>query len=183
MNSFVATAAPAVAASPIDGTLTNDGFFPDIDLSALRDAMRLDGTVTRERLRHAARDAMLTVNDELAAWRTRQRAAGAGSLADVSAERVDGESVHVFQVMGYHWKRLGYASVDEFVARMETSEGDQLDGFVRFVAADSSLLSALKNRKWAAFAKGYNGPDYARNLYDAKLAQAYERYAGTKAAA
>ncbi|ABO53209.1 hypothetical protein Bcep1808_0187 [Burkholderia vietnamiensis G4] len=45
MNSFVATAAPAVAASPIDGTLTNDGFFPDIDLSALRDAMRLDGTV------------------------------------------------------------------------------------------------------------------------------------------
>ncbi|WP_198403762.1 head completion/stabilization protein, partial [Burkholderia oklahomensis] len=40
------------------GTLTNDGFFPDIDLSALRDAMRLDGTVAHERLRHAARDAV-----------------------------------------------------------------------------------------------------------------------------
>ncbi|MGV4733207.1 N-acetylmuramidase domain-containing protein [Burkholderia pseudomallei] len=88
-----------------------------------------------------------------------------------------------FQVMGYHWERLGYASIDEFVSRMETSEGDQLDAFVRFVASDASLLSALKNRKWAAFAKGYNGPDYARNLYDAKLAQAYDRYACAKAAA
>ncbi|KVC43646.1 peptidoglycan-binding protein [Burkholderia pseudomultivorans] len=88
-----------------------------------------------------------------------------------------------FQVMGYHWERLGYSSIDEFVARMETSEGEQLDAFVRFVASDSSLRTALKNRKWAAFAKGYNGADYARNLYDAKLAQAYERYAGTKAAA
>ncbi|KVU55413.1 N-acetylmuramidase domain-containing protein [Burkholderia cepacia] len=100
-----------------------------------------------------------------------------------AASAYESASWGAFQVMGYHWKRLGYASIDEFVARMETSEGDQLDGFVRFVAADSSLLSALKNRKWAAFAKGYNGPDYARNLYDAKLAQAYERYAGTKAAA
>ncbi|TCW81006.1 peptidoglycan-binding protein [Burkholderia sp. SRS-46] len=88
-----------------------------------------------------------------------------------------------FQVMGYHWERLGYGSIDEFVSRMETSEGDQLDAFVRFVAADASLLSALKNRKWAAFAKGYNGPDYARNFYDVKLAQAYDRYAGAKAAA
>ncbi|MGS1027681.1 N-acetylmuramidase domain-containing protein [Burkholderia glumae] len=100
-----------------------------------------------------------------------------------AASAYESASWGAFQVMGYHWKRLGYASIDEFVARMETSEGDQLDGFVRFVAADSSLLSALKNRKWATFAKGYNGPDYARNLYDAKLAQAYERYAGAKAAA
>lgn len=82
-----------------------------------------------------------------------------------------------FQVMGENWKRLGYASVDDFVSRMENSEADQLDGFVRFVAADSTLVAALKARKWAIFAKGYNGPDYARNLYDVKLARAYDRYA------
>ena len=86
--------------------------------------------------------------------------------------------------MGYHWRRLGYSSIDDFVARMENSEADQLDAFVRYVAADAGLLSALKGRKWAALAKGYNGPDYARNLYDAKLAQAYLKYAEpTKAAA
>ncbi|QBI48235.1 head completion/stabilization protein [Burkholderia pseudomallei] len=96
----------------MEGTLTNDGFFPDIDLSALRDAMRLDGTVTAERLRHAARDALLTVNDELAAWRARQRAAGAATLADVPAPRIDGESAHVarYRRAVYH---LTHADVTE----------------------------------------------------------------------
>jgi hypothetical protein len=81
-----------------------------------------------------------------------------------------------FQIMGYHWKRLGYDSIEEFVACMQDSEAEQLGAFVRFIAKDSSLLAALKGRKWAAFAKGYNGPNYARNLYDAKLAQAYAKY-------
>ncbi|THJ56753.1 DUF3380 domain-containing protein [Burkholderia sp. LS-044] len=106
------------------------------------------------------------------------------------AARIDAAAAYesaswgAFQVMGFHWQRLGYSSVDAFVAAMETSEGAQFDAFVRFVAADAGLLAALKGRKWAAFAKGYNGPDYARNLYDAKLAQAYARFtADAKAAA
>ncbi|MCM2495724.1 N-acetylmuramidase domain-containing protein [Burkholderia glumae] len=82
-----------------------------------------------------------------------------------------------FQVMGENWKRLGYAGADDFVARMESSEADQLDAFVRFVAADPKLVAALKGRKWAAFAAGYNGPGYAANLYDVKLDRTYTRYA------
>ncbi|WP_321815682.1 MULTISPECIES: N-acetylmuramidase family protein [unclassified Paraburkholderia] len=81
-----------------------------------------------------------------------------------------------FQVMGEHWERLGYASVDDFVSRMENGEADQLDAFVRYVAADAGLVAALKARRWATFAKGYNGGDYARNLYDVKLARAFEKY-------
>ncbi|CAE6841620.1 hypothetical protein R69746_06951 [Paraburkholderia aspalathi] len=106
-----------------------------------------------------------------------------------TAEQIDASAAWesaswgAFQVMGENWQRLGYSGVDDFVARMENSEGDQLDAFVRFVAADAGLLAALKGRKWAVFAKGYNGPDYARNLYDAKLAQAYLKYAGTDRAA
>ncbi len=83
-----------------------------------------------------------------------------------------------FQVMGYHRQRLGYSSIDEFVACMENSEADQLNAFVRFVAADAALLAALRGKKWAAFAKLYNGPDYARYLYDVKVAQAWLKYAG-----
>ena len=104
------------------------------------------------------------------------------------AERIDADAAHesaswgAFQIMGYHWKRLGYASADDFVECMRRSEADHLDAFVRFIAADPALLAALKARKWAAFAKGYNGPDYAANLYDAKLAQAYTRYAGVEKA-
>ena len=82
-----------------------------------------------------------------------------------------------FQVMGYHWKRLGYASINDFVQRMKRREADHLDAFVRFVAADAMLVAALKARNWAAFALGYNGQNYAANQYDVKLERAYERYA------
>lgn len=137
MNSFVATAAPAVAAMPIEGTLTNDGFFPDIDLSALRDAMRLDGTVALERLRHAARDAILTVNDELAAWRARQCTAGAATLADVPAPRIDGESAHVarYRRAVYH---LTHADVTEKYRGYDTTKsGGQIAADLAATVDDS----------------------------------------------
>lgn len=87
----------------------------------------------------------------------------------------------MFQIMGYHWQALGYDSVDDFVSRMQKNEGEQLDAFVRFVKADPALNKALKARKWAEFAKIYNGPTYRENLYDAKLARAYERHSGVEA--
>lgn len=83
-----------------------------------------------------------------------------------------------FQIMGYHAERLGYASVDEFVRLMSQDENQQFEAFVRFIEADPALLKALKGKKWAAFAKAYNGPAYARNLYDVKLERAYELHAG-----
>ncbi|MDP2747948.1 N-acetylmuramidase family protein [Pseudomonas sp.] len=83
-----------------------------------------------------------------------------------------------FQIMGYHWQRLGYASLDDFTTRMAISEAEQFEAFVRFIEADPALHKALKAKKWAEFAKRYNGPAYARNLYDVKLERAYERHAG-----
>jgi hypothetical protein len=99
------------------------------------------------------------------------------------AERIDADAAlesaswGAFQIMGYHWKALEYSSIADFVARMRRNEADHLDAFVRFIAADTVLLAALKGKRWAAFAKDYNGPDYARNLYDLKLARAFDRYA------
>jgi hypothetical protein len=98
------------------------------------------------------------------------------------ALRIDADAAHesaswgAFQIMGYHWKRLGYSSVTAFVTRMQCGEADHLEAFVQFIATDPALLAALKAKKWAALAKGYNGADYARNLYDVKLGRAYERY-------
>lgn len=82
-----------------------------------------------------------------------------------------------FQIMGYHWKLLGYSSVQEFAERMAKSEAEQLEAFVRFIEADPLLHKALKAKKWADFAKRYNGPNYARNLYDIKLERAYLQHA------
>ena len=56
-----------------DETLASaDLFYPCIDLSDLCRAMRLDGSVTAERLRHAAESAVSRVQSNLAAWRAEQ---------------------------------------------------------------------------------------------------------------
>lgn len=88
--SFVATANPPNAAAELP--LSNDGWWPDIDLQALRADCRLDGTVTAARLRRAVADAVVSVNAELIDWQAQQQAAGHASLAAVPAPQIDGKS-------------------------------------------------------------------------------------------
>lgn len=82
----------------------------------------------------------------------------------------------LFQIMGYHWQRLGYVSIEAFVDAMRSGEAAHLDAFVRFVMADPALLRALRGQKWGTFANLFNGPAYKDNLYDVKLARAFARY-------
>lgn len=103
-----------------------------------------------------------------------QRLATARLIDDTAA--LESASWGAFQIMGYHWQRLGYSSVQDFVAALSAGESQQFDAFVRFIETDPVLHKALKARKWAEFAKLYNGPDYQRNLYDIKLQRAYERH-------
>ena len=105
-----------------------------------------------------------------------QRLAMARLIDDTAA--LESASWGAFQIMGFHWQRLGYASVQAFVAAMSAGESQQFDAFTRFIETNPALHKALKARKWAEFAKLYNGPDYLRNLYDTKLQRAYERHAG-----
>ncbi len=95
--SFIATAnPPARGAEPAVG---NDGFWPDIDREKLRAEIRLDGTVTMERLHKALLAAMWSVNGELREWKKLQTQAGHTTLQDVPADQLGGESVKVQQ---YH---------------------------------------------------------------------------------
>ncbi len=80
----------------------------------------------------------------------------------------------MFQIMGYHFEALGFASAAEFKTAMEQSEGQQLQALAKFINSDNNMHKALKGLKWADFAKRYNGPAYKRNLYDAKLAEAHK---------
>ena len=82
-----------------------------------------------------------------------------------------------FQIMGYHWKTLQYTTLQGFINDQYTAAG-QLETFVRFIQADPSLLKALRGKDWAAFARIYNGPNYAANKYDTKLAAAFKQYGG-----
>ena len=79
------------------------------------------------------------------------------------------------QVMGYHWKSLGYKSLQAFVNAMYKDEASQLDAMCRYIKVNG-LINALKNKDWKAFALGYNGKGYAKNSYDTKLANAYKKW-------
>ncbi len=85
----------------------------------------------------------------------------------------------LFQVLGLQMedKRFrdatGYADVEAFVTAMMESEVEHLRAF-RGYCEMARLLPALRERRWADFARGYNGPGYAANAYDVKLANAYD---------
>ena len=89
---------------------------------------------------------------------------------------IESASYGRYQIMGYHWKALGYESAEEWLEQMCTSEDEHLNAFVRFIRKDSKLWGALKDKDWAGFARRYNGPGYAKNKYDIKLAAAYARH-------
>lgn len=92
------------------------------------------------------------------------------------AAAIESCSWGAFQIMGYHWELLGYKSAQDYAAQMHSGESAHLDALVRFIEADPGLHKALKARKWADFAKRYNGPSYAQNLYDVKMARAYKQF-------
>lgn len=83
-----------------------------------------------------------------------------------------------YQIMGYHWKALGFPSVEAFVNAMQTSERKQLEAFVKFIQIDPVLLKAIRDDDWVTFARRYNGANYAKNSYDTKLAAAFKKYGG-----
>ena len=106
--------------------------------------------------------------------RAHNRLAIAQTIDDTSA--LESCSWGLFQIMGYHWKHLGYTSVQEFVALLHANEGNHWQAFTRFVKADKAPHRALKAQNWSEFARRYNGPAYKKNHYHTKLANAYHSY-------
>jgi hypothetical protein len=80
-----------------------------------------------------------------------------------------------YQIMGFHAKKLGYSSVQAFVDEMYIHERNQLEAFGKYISV-FGCLAHLKTKNWAGFAKCYNGPAFAQNKYDVKLASAYQKH-------
>lgn len=81
------------------------------------------------------------------------------------------------QVLGENWKDLGYASLQSFINAMYKDEVSQLDAMCRYIK-HNGLIKHIQNKDWAKFARAYNGPKYAENKYDTKLAAAYKKNGG-----
>lgn len=82
------------------------------------------------------------------------------------------------QIMGENWALAGATSLQDFINKMSASEGAQLDLMVNFItnnrqrAFGLTLWEALMRADTKAFARIYNGPNYAAHEYDKRLADA-----------
>jgi hypothetical protein len=82
----------------------------------------------------------------------------------------------IFQILGQNHKVCGFGTSQEFVDAMWTGGASaHMDAFVKFIQSNK-LDGPLRLKDWATFARGYNGPGYAQNQYDKKMAAAYARY-------
>ena len=92
----------------------------------------------------------------------------------------------VGQVMGSHWQALGFDTPESLVATARSGLVGQVEIMLRFIVRGGHD-KALNGKRWAEFARRYNGPAFRRNRYDEKLAKAYRRFAtllaGVKGAA
>jgi hypothetical protein len=80
-----------------------------------------------------------------------------------------------FQIMGFHWKTLGYPSIDDFVSKMHKNEAEHLKAFGKFLEVNR-LIKKLQQKDWAGFALRYNGAGFKQNKYDEKLQKAYTKF-------
>lgn len=87
-------------------------------------------------------------------------------------------SYGVGQVMGYHWKSLGFSNFQAFWDRMMSGAEGQIEIMIRYIKVNS-LDDEIIDGRWPAFFRGYNGPDYKRGGYDKKIGAALAMYGGT----
>lgn len=113
------------------------------------------------------------------AWDRRLYAGGAGEWTRLEAAAALDRpaalracSWGLFQILGDNHRLCGFDQVEDFVDHMQDGEGAQLDIFVAFILR-RRLDDELREQRWADFARLYNGPGYAANQYDAKLAREY----------
>ncbi len=90
------TSSPNTASSiPHEASIACGDFWPDIEPGHFRAAMRLDGTITPERLRAELIAAIQTVHMLLHQWKTAQQAASAAPFdaAAPGADVIDGKTL------------------------------------------------------------------------------------------
>ena len=101
------------------------------------------------------------------------RLANAIQLDRVSA--LQSASWGLAQIMGSNFAQAGFADAESMVAAMSDSEDGNSPPSSR---SSRPIVSTaiLQAHDWTSLARGYNGPNFAINQYDTKLAQAFQQY-------
>jgi hypothetical protein len=69
-----------------DESISNDGFFPNLQLNLIRESVRLDGSISNPRLKDAAIAAMLEINEQLRSLKFK-----ASALSELATSTIDGK--------------------------------------------------------------------------------------------
>lgn len=137
---FIAVPPVADPEAPIDcGT-----FLPAVYPAEARERMRIDGTVTPERLRAALVEAASSVADELTAWVESKAIEGYASLADVRASTIDGTSALVHR---FHRAVCCMASA-ELIERMRDYDSTN-DGHLQADKLTPTIDELRRDARWA----------------------------------
>jgi hypothetical protein len=97
------------------------------------------------------------------------------ALAKDRAAALQSASWGMAQIMGENYRAAGFDGVESMVSAMSDSEDAHLAAFVAFLKA-KRLDKHLQAHEWTLLAKGYNGPNYANNQYDQKLAAEFQKF-------
>lgn len=89
---------------------------------------------------------------------------------------MESTSIGRFQVMGFHWKLLGFKSVGEMWDFAKQSEKNQIWLGLKFIQKNPKMYKALKSGIWWQFAYYYNGQQYKKFKYDVRLKAAYNKF-------
>ena len=95
---------------------------------------------------------------------------------------MESTSIGLGQIMGFHYKRLGFKTVGEMWDDAKVSLENQVRQICKFIQTDKNLLKAIKNKDWNTIASIYNGSGYlelakklGREPYNITMAKNYKK--------
>lgn len=96
---------------------------------------------------------------------------------------MESTSIGMPQILGLHWKRLGYRSVGEMWDEFKAGEFNQVWALTEFIRTSKRLHTAIKTEDWHIVATLYNGPlyrqkaiEWGREPYNITLEKNFNRY-------
>lgn len=96
---------------------------------------------------------------------------------------MESTSIGLGQIMGFHYKRLGFTTVGEMWDDAKKGLENQIRQIATFIATDKKLRLAILDKDWFTIASIYNGAGflalakkYKREPYNISMANAYKKY-------
>lgn len=127
-----------------EAAIESGDFWPRIDPGQARLEMRLDGTVTPQRLRAALVEAVALVNTDLDTWAQDQQAQGHTTLADTNTKTVDLVSLNVLR-----YRRAVYCYAAANLAERMRNFDTTAEGHKRADALTDPIDDHRRDARWA----------------------------------